>query len=554
MAGKNINIPTVVSRNRITAILSELKERKVLRVAVAYIVVTWILIQVGEATFEALRLPAWSETLLVVFVMLGFPIALLLAWAYEITPDGLVDEMHGIRHGQALPQALQDEALEADIENASRSIAVLQFEDMSFEQDQTYFCEGIAEEILCALNDVEGLQVAARLSSFQFGSKSADIHEIGRKLNVSVVLEGSVRKFGDQIRITVQLINTHNGYQFWAGQYNHELKDIFDVQEQIARAVVKAMRLSIGGSLLTRPITENSKAYDLYLKANSYFTRPDRQNIIFARHLFERAVEIDPDFSHARAKLASTYAYEFLCTRPDESTRKEARRISKKCLSLAPDVPESHIARAIAYSIYQDFKNADLEFKIATDLAPRSYSAWFTWARSKTYEGDVHKAIGFYKKASEFRPACYRCELIQMTLLASIGDQEGSLEKAREGLRKAKDLLDLSPDDNRAWNMGAFALYRLGRVSEANEWMSTSLANSPSNSELIYNAAGYYSLTGKINKSLDYLSQAADSGCFNLAWLEKDSDFDSVRSNPKFNEIIERYKSQANDMSQVLYL
>ena len=537
-----MSVPKIVSHTRLVSFLSELKERKVLRVAVAYIVVTWIVIQVGEATFEALKLPAWSETLLVVFIMLGFPFALLLAWAYEITPDGLVDEFHSEWRSQAVSQKPDQGGLAADFENAPPSIAVLQFEDMSSERDQAYFCEGIAEEILCALNDVDGLHVAARLASFQFDSRSANVYEIGKKLNVSVVLEGSVRKSGNQIRITTQLIHTQNGYQFWAGQYNHELKDIFDVQEQIAQAVVKAMRLSIGDNLLTKPVTGSTEAYDLYLKGNSYFVRPDKRNIMFARQLFERAVEIDPKFGRAWAKLASTYAYEFLCAKPNGGARKEARRVSKKALRLAPGIPETHIARGIAYSIYRDFKQADLEFEIAIGLEPESHNAWFTWARSKTYQGDVHTAIEYYQRASEFGLDRYRCVLIQMSLRASLGDMDGALEKAEEGLRRAKEFLELNPDDNRAWNMGAFALYRLGRVDEAQEWMDTSLANSPSNSEFIYNAAGYYALTGDVDKSLDYLAQAADSGCFNLTWLEQDSDFDSVRNNPRFNEIIEQFK------------
>lgn len=542
-----MDTPRIVSRTRLISFLNELKERKVLRVAIAYVVVTWIVIQVAESTFETLGLPVWSDSLLVVFIMCGFPFALILAWAYELTPEGLTKDTDGAVSQRLLGGKPFHDSEEVNVRRPSPSIAVLQFEDMSFEQDQTYFCEGIAEEILCALNEVDGLRVAARLASFQFDSRSADVHEIGRKLNASVVLEGSVRKSGDRIRITVQLIDTQNGYQFWAGQYNHELKDIFEVQEQIAQAVVRAMRLSIGDNSLTRPITENTEAYDLYLKGSSYFTRPDQQNIIFARKLFEQAVETDPDFGRAWGKLASTYAYEYLCSKPHSklnlNAKEEARRISKKALRLAPGIPETHISRGIAYSIYRDFKQADIEFEIAIELDPESYSAWFTWARSKTYQGDVRKAIEFYQKACEARPECYRCDLIQMTMLASLGDVADSKVKARSGLRKAKEFLKQSPDENRALNMGAFALYRLGRVDEAKEWMTTSLANSPRNSELTYNAAGFYSMAGETNKSLEYLKQTVDTGCLNLTWLEQDSDLDHVRDNPRFKEIIERFKA-----------
>jgi adenylate cyclase len=535
----------IVHHTRLISLLSELKERKVLRVAIAYIVVAWIVLQVGEVTFEALQLPAWAQSLLVIFSLLGFPLALVMAWAYEITPDGIVSELDGNPGKRAASRKRRHRGAKANGEILSASVAVLPFEDMSSDHDQEYFCEGVAEEILCALGEVDGLHVAARVASFQFGSKSADILEIGEKLNVSVVLEGSVRKAGDQIRITVQLIDVHDGYQFWAGQYNHDLKDIFDVQEQISRAVVNAMRLSIGDNVLMRPMTESTEAYDLYLKGKRYFTRPDKKNILFARQLFERVVEIDPDFGRAWAKLASTYAYEYLCTQPNDNARQQARRISKKALRQAPGIPESHIARGIAYSIYEDYKQADLEFEIALGLDPESFSARFTWARSKTYQGDAREAVEHYQKASEIRPQDYQSILVQMSLLDSLGDLDGAREKAQEGLRKAKAFLELNPDENLALNMGAFALQRLGQVDEAEEWMSTSLRNSPRNSVVNYNAAGFYALAGEIDKSLGFLAQSADTGCFNLSWLEQDSTLDAVRHHPRFKEIVDQFSRAA---------
>jgi adenylate cyclase len=538
-----MSAPKTIWHSHFISFVSELKERKVLRVAIAYIVVSWIVMQVGEVTFEALKMPGWSQSLLVIFSLLGFPIALVMAWAYEITPDGIVEDHDGHPGKQILPTRKRYDGTKVNGNNPSASIAVLPFEDMSFDQDQSYFCEGIAEEILCALAEVDGLSVAARVASFQFGSKSADILEIGKKLNVSVVLEGSVRKAGDQIRITIQLIDARDGYQFWAGQYNHNLKAIFDVQEQIAKAVVNAMRLSIGDNLLTRPMTQSTEAYDLYLKGNSYFTRPDKQNILFARQLFERAVEIDPDYGRAWAKLASTHAYEFLCTKPNGNAREEAGRISEKALQLAPGIPDSHIARGIAHSICHEYRQADLEFEIAIDLDPELFSAWFTWARSKTYQGEVHKAIEYYQKASEIRPEDYQSILIQMSLMASIGDLHGAKEKAKEGLQRAKDFLELNPDENRAWNMGAFALQRLGREDEAKEWIDTSLKNSPRNSLLTYNAASFYAMAGDSDKSLDYLERAAKTGCLNLSWMEQDADMDLIRDSARFKQIIAQFKA-----------
>ncbi len=528
---------------RFVSFLSELKERKVLQVAVAYFVVTWIVIQVGDSTFEALNLPEWSGTLLVVFVMLGFPFALLLAWAYELTPDGIIKDPDGTAGKRVAYERAVLNSEGSEKTDLTPSIAVLQFEDMSPEHDQEYFCEGIAEEILSALNEVEGLNVASRHASFQFSSKSGDVIEIGRKLYVSLVLEGSVRKAGDRIRITIQLIDAYTGYHFWAGQYNHALEDVFEVQEQMAQAVVGALRLSIGDNKLRRPVTQSTEAYDLYLKAKSYFSRPDLHSILVARKFYQGAVDIDPKFGRAWAKLASTYVYEYLCSDPGGNARSEARRFSNIALSVSPGIPESHIASGITYTINQEYKQADLEFETAVNLNPESFSACFTWARSKTYEGDTKKAIELYQKASELRPLDYQSVLMQVRCLTDLGETRAAKEKASEGLSRAKAFLELNPDEYRALNMGAFALHTLGEFEEAKTWMETSMQNSPRNSILTYNAASFYAMTGDIDKSLNYLKQAADTGCLNISWLAQDAGLKRIRDEPRFKALVSGFKS-----------
>ncbi len=166
----------------------------------------------------------------------------------------------------------------------------------------------------------------------------------------------------------------------------------------MAQAVVSAMRLSLGNGKLTHPMTRSSEAYDLFLKARSYFMRPDKQSILFARQFYQRAVEIDPDFGRAWAKLAATYVFEYLCSDPDGNAKAEARRISNIALSIAPGIADSHIASGITYSIHQDYKQADLEFETAINLHPDSFGAWFTWARSKSYQGDAIRRSSFTRK------------------------------------------------------------------------------------------------------------------------------------------------------------
>ncbi|MCJ7814888.1 MAG: hypothetical protein MUP31_02440, partial [Xanthomonadales bacterium] len=191
------------------SLFSQLKDRKVIRVGVVYVVVGWIMMQIGEVTFEALGLPPWSLTLLIVLVLLGFPISLVLAWAFEVTPEGIRKDSAG------LAQTGEAEDVPPELDQSAPSIAVLPFNDMSEHGDQVYFCEGIAEEILNALCKVANLRVASRVTAFRFGNGAADVQEIGRKLKVQTVLEGSVRKSGDKLRITAQLVKTADGYHLW---------------------------------------------------------------------------------------------------------------------------------------------------------------------------------------------------------------------------------------------------------------------------------------------------------------------------------------------------
>lgn len=242
--------------------ITQLRERKVIRVAVAYLIVGWVVLQIGEVTFEALGLPDWSLTLLIVLVVLGIPLALVLAWAYELTPDGIR------RDPKDLPAPAEPPLPELD--HAAPSIAVLPFDDLSEKRNQAYFCEGIAEEILTALCMIPNLRVASRVAAFQFSGKSADLSVIGRKLNVQTVLEGSVRKSGDRLRITAQLVKTADGYHLWSQQFDRRLEDIFEIQAEIANAIARALSVTLKSQGLKTQQKVDSKAYDFFLRGLSF--------------------------------------------------------------------------------------------------------------------------------------------------------------------------------------------------------------------------------------------------------------------------------------------
>ena len=372
---------------KISSFLSELKQRKVIRAAMVYVVVAWAIMEGGALILDALGLPAWTVTLLVVFAILGFPLVLVLAWAYDLTPDGLQRDRTGKAGNgdDGAPLAPQPPAAVAV--DRGRFIAVLPFNDMSEKQDQVHFCEGIAEEILNALSKIEDLRVASRMSSFHFGARSADIQEVGRKLNVGAVLEGSVRKSGEHMRITAQLVNTADGYHLWSQSYDFRLEDVFQIQEEIAASIASTLRLTMKRTATVRSPKVSPQAYDFYLRGLGYFARHSAADTIYARQMFQRAIDIEPGFGKAWAGLAYTYGFEYMYFNAASQSREEALRSSARALELAPDLPESHVSSGIAHCMSRAFQEADVEFQTALKLDPGSFEAWYFYGRDQGARG-----------------------------------------------------------------------------------------------------------------------------------------------------------------------
>lgn len=512
---------------------SQLKERKVIRVAIAYVLVGWVMMQIGEVSFEALGLPAWTLSLLIVLVLLGFPLALILAWAYELTPQGIRKDPAG-----------NIEAV-TDVEDylaGAPSIAVLPFDDMSPKGNQAYFCEGMAEEILNALCKIANLRVASRVAAFQFGAKRADIHEIGKKLKVQTVLEGSVRKAGDNLRITAQLVNTSDGYHLWSRQYDRRLEDIFEIQEEIANSIASALSVSLKQKLDQSQQHIDPKAYDFFLRGLSYFAKHTTQDNVFARQMFNQAIEVEPKFGRAVAGLAYTYGFEYMYFNASNVNLNEARKTSARALELAPNLAESHVSAGIAACMSQDYKEAEIEFEKAIELDPKNYEAWYFFGRAKVHEGDLERALKLFDRASKVRPEDFQSVLLQAQLFTSLGQENKAIEVTRKGIKRVRAILELNPDDNRALNMGAFALLRLGEKEEARKWMSMSMKNAPMDSIIQYNGACFFSLAGDVEHALDCLENCLIKvGNISREWLIHDSDMDNIRGHPRYDAIISSF-------------
>jgi adenylate cyclase len=522
-----------VTRKRNKSVLGQLTQRKVTRVALAYIVVAWILMQFGEVTFDALRLPEWALTLLITLLLLGFPIALVFAWAYEVTPEGIRKDLEGdISSGSNVNG-------NDNLNSTKSTIAVLPFYDMTEHGDQGYFCEGLAEEILNSLCKVQGLGVASRVASFQFGGARGDVVEIGRKLKVKTILEGTVRKFGEKLRITVELVKTSDGYHLWSRQYDLTMHDLFDIQEDVANSVAKTLSLTLDQEDSDVGARCDPKAYELLLSGNSLLARHTMQDTLEARQLFIRSLEVDPDCGRAWEGLASTYGLEYMYFNATEENQKEALRTSAKAIELLPRRAGPHVLAGLANTMARNYGIAEDEFRQALELNPRSFEACYFFARMLVREGRLEEALEMFRRAAEIRPEDYESVLLQAQLEAGLGRADRASEVSRIGIERVTRALELNPDDNRARSLGAFALLRLGEKKKARDWMKTSIRNDPANPIVNYNAACFYALAGEREKAFDSLEKClVKVGQISSEWLEHDSDLDSIREHPRFSEII----------------
>ncbi|HSH75536.1 MAG TPA: hypothetical protein VLA09_07640, partial [Longimicrobiales bacterium] len=349
-----------------TRLLSELKRRGVIKVVVSYAVAVFVLLQVAEITFAPLGFPDWSLRLVVVLSIVGFPVAVALAWVVDL----------GSRRGRAgkdRPHPVETGPVPAG--KGAPSVAVLAFEDMSAERDQAFFCDGIAEEILNRLARIRQLRVASRTSSFQFKGRKMDVGEIARRLRVDTVLEGSVRKSGNRLRVATQLVSASDGYRLWSASFDRELADVFEIQEEIARNVADALEVTLSASASEAPATHNIRAYELYLKGEHYFRRWGQRNVEFAVDLFTKAVEADPSYSRAWAALADACAMISMYWSADEELLVTADRASREALALAPRLAEAHVSRGLHHVIRQEHDLAEESFDRALELDPGLFEA-----------------------------------------------------------------------------------------------------------------------------------------------------------------------------------
>src|SRR5436853_230153 len=573
---------------------AELKRRDVYKVAVAYAVVGWLAIQVTATIVPALHLPDGLTTAVVVLILVGFPVALVIAWAFEMTPEGmkrtenvspdevipqwskkkfaaLVIGVAVIAAGLLAFQLLRSSRSTITATANAKSIAVLPFVNMSADKNDEYLSDGMTEELINVLSKMPGLHVPGRTSCFAFKGKNEEdiFRKVGDQLHVGTVLEGSVRKAGEKLRVTAQLINVSDGYHLWSKDYDGDVKDILNFQSNVAEQVVQALQVQLGtdaARALSKKPTENAEAYRLYLLGRYHFAKFTRAGWTNAIHYFEQALQIDPAYTLAYCGLADTYGWAGGQTLPGREAWAKEMEFARKALALDPNLAEAHLSMGTAlYSVLGPYAS-EKELDRAAELNPNLPLIYDQYGWTFSEMGRFDDAIAAEKKALELDPL----NTFLNTDLAFFLYWARRYEEAITQIRKT---LELDPNNAFAHSILGWCLIWKGSKTEARAefqrattlddlpWYVGSLgyacavSGDRAKAEQILreledlakqryvspaNRASVYLGLGENEKALDWLEKAYDDRDPILWWINGDQLYDSVRHAPRFEALFQK--------------
>src|SRR2546421_893336 len=401
----------------------EIKRRKVYRVAAGYVVVAGGLIQLASAVFPAWELPNWALRLVIILLLLGFPIALILAWAFDVTPQGIRatpstpaaprrrrNIIALIAIGVVVSAAAGFFLLpRASARKIDKSIAVLPFESLSRDQENAFFADGIQDDILTNLSKIGDLKVISRTSVMTYRTKPQSVREIGKELGVSAILEGSVRKDGNRVRVNVQLINAVNDEHIWSEVYDRDLTDVFAIQTDLAKKIAQELHARLSPTekeMMTRKPTENGEAYLAFVQAHNFHRDlEDFTKLKQAEQLYERALQLDPNFALAAASSSRLQSWIYHTYEPSADRREKSRALAGRALQLQPDLPEGHLA--LGFSIYygeRDYERALAEFALAEKSLPNEAEVFLAIGAIQRRQGRWEESNANLAKAVTLSP------------------------------------------------------------------------------------------------------------------------------------------------------
>lgn len=422
-----------------------------------------------------------------------------------------------------------------------KSVAVLYFENLSGSKDDEYFRDGMTEDIITELSKIKELQVFPRAAVLAYRDKPVTGPQVGRELNASAVLSGSLRRAGNRLRITAQLVQAQTGHSIWAERYDRELKDVFEVQDEIARSISQALRIQLSPQeekAIARKPTDNPQAYDYYLRGRQFFYQFRRKSFDFARQMFARAIVIDPRYARAFAGVADCCSFLYMYWDSSEDNLNEAEAASRKALELDPELAEAHAAGGLAFALKKNFAEAEREFEKAIRLNPKLFEAFYFYARTTFQRGDLAKAAELYEEAARINPDDYQVMPLLTSVYHGLGRENDAKAAERRGLQLIEKHVEIHPDDPRALYFGAGILARIGERERSMDWARRALAIDPEESSILYNVACVYAVLGQTEESFNCLQKASSLGGFYKNWAAKDPDLDSLRSDPRFQAII----------------
>ena len=576
--------------------LAELKRRNVYKVAVAYAVVGWLLVQVATQVLPFFEIPNWAVRLVVLAIVIGFPVALVIAWTFELTPQGLkrTEDADLIAEGHRKSQvwiyvviagALLSIGLffigrysagakapaAAANQSAGKSIAVLPFANLSADKNDEYLSDGMTEELLNVLTKVKSLHVPGRSSSFAFKGKNEDdiFRKVGEQLHVNAVLEGSVRKAGDKLRITAQLVNVADGFHLWSETYDGDMKDILAVQSDVAKRVVQALQVQLGVDetrALAKKATEDPEAHRLYLLGRYHFGKFTRAGWTNAIHSYEEALQVDPNFALAYCGLADTYGWAGGQLMPGREAWAREMELAQKALELDPNLAEAHLSMGTALFSVLGPHDSEKELDRAVELNPNLALIYDQYGWTFSALGRFDDGFAAEKKALQLDPL----STFLNTNLAFFLYWARRFEEATTQIRKT---LELDPNNAFAHSILGWCLIAKGNKAEARSefekattlddlpWYVSSVGyacgvsgDRPKAEQVLRdleelakqryvspaNRAAVYLGLGEKEQALDWLEKAYEDRDPIFWWINGDQLYDSLRRAPRFEALVQK--------------
>ncbi len=415
-------------------------------------------------------------------------------------------------------------------------VAVLPFLDLRPEGGEEPLTEGLAEEILQALNQLDGLRVISRTTSFLYGGSGLALAEVGRRLQADAILGGSLQPQGDLLSVKAELVAVATDQMLWTRTFVFDRKDLFPTLEELIQSVAGALKTS-PPPRIRRAV--DLRAYEFYLRGRSYYYRFNRHGMVFAAQMFQQALDLDPGYASAWAGLANCAAYAHIYIERTETQRELAEACSRKALELDPTLAEAHASRGVALSAAGQAEEAEAAFETALRLDPNLYEAAYFYARHCFAAGKLERAIEYFEWAAALRPEDFQAILLVAQAYHSLGVEDEAERARRQGLALVEQRLEHVPDDVRARYLGANALVALGEREKGLAWARLARSMDPDDPMLLYNLGCINALAGEPAEALACLRQAVAAGLTQKDWLRHDGDLDALRELPDFQRLLE---------------